>query len=209
MQVYLTGLFLGFSLIVAIGAQNAFVLRQGLKREHVFPVCLMCALSDAVLIGFGVTGFRTLNEQFVWLEPLLRYGGTAFLVWYGATSLRSALKSSSSLLVEDDQVGVKSTAELAAPPLGKTLILCLALTWLNPHVYLDTVVMLGVLAAGYPGQEKIFAAGAISASFIFFFALGYGAALLRPIFAKPLTWRIFESAIALLMWFLAAKLLLA
>lgn len=198
MDVYLTGLSLGFSLIVAIGAQNAFVLRQGLRKEHVFPVCLLCALSDAVLIIFGVTGFRAVSAKYLWLEPVLRYGGAAFLFWYGARSLRSALKSSSSLLAADDR----------AVSLSRTLALCLALTWLNPHVYLDTVVMLGVLSTGYPGRERVFAAGAMSASVIFFFALGYGAALLRPVFANPRTWRIFEGAIAALMWFIGLKLLL-
>jgi len=198
MSVYFTGLALGFSLIVAIGAQNAFVLRQGLRKEHVFSVCLVCALSDAALIIFGVTGFRAISEKFLWLEPVLRYGGAAFLFWYGLRSLRSALKSSSSLL----------TAEARPASLGRTLALCLALTWLNPHVYLDTVVMLGVLSTGYPGREHVFAAGAMSASFIFFFALGYGAALLRPVFANPRTWRIFEGGIAGLMWFIGLKLLL-
>ena len=198
MGVYFTGLTLGFGLIVAIGAQNAFVLRQGLRREHVFPVCLICALSDAVLITFGVTGFRTLSDNFAWLEPVLRYGGAAFLFWYGSRSLRSALKSTSSLLAAEDR----------PVSLGRTLALCLALTWLNPHVYLDTVVMLGLLSTGYPGQEKIFAAGAMSASVLFFFALGYGAGLLRPIFANPRNWRIFEGAIAALMWFIGLKLLL-
>ncbi len=196
-EAYFTGLAVGFSLIVAIGAQNAFVLRQGLRREHVFPVCLVCALSDAVLICFGVTGFRSLSERFTWLEPVLRYGGAGFLFWYGLISFRSALRAS----------GALTAAEAAAAPLGRTLLLCLALTWLNPHVYLDTVVMMGILSAGFPGRETFFAAGAVSASFTFFFALGYGARVLKPLFASPKAWRVFETAIGLLMWAIAVKLI--
>ncbi len=197
LSAYVTGLALGLSLIVAIGAQNAFVLRQGLRGEHVFPVCLVCALSDAVLIVFGVTGFQTLSRNFTWLEPVLRYGGAAFLIWYGFRSFRSAWKSTGGLSAAEDQTA----------PLGRVLLVCLALTWLNPHVYLDTVVMLGVLSTSWPGREGQFAAGAVSASILFFFALGYGAGLLRPVFANPKTWRIFETAIGLLMCFLAVKLL--
>lgn len=196
-SVYFTALVLGLSLIVAIGAQNAFVLRQGLRKEHVFPVCLICALSDAALIIFGVTGFRVVSERLVWLEPAMRYGGAVFLFWYGLGNLRSAWSSTGRLLA----------AENHAEPLGRTVLICLALTWLNPHVYLDTVVMLGLLSTNYPGREAIFAAGAMSASFLFFFALGYGAGLLRPIFANPRTWRGFEAAIGCLMWAIAAKLL--
>ena len=197
LPVYFTGLALGLSLIVAIGAQNAFVLRQGLRREHVFSVCLICALSDAVLIIFGVTGFRVISAKVAWLEPALRYGGAAFLFWYGLRSFRSAWTSSGGLLAADNQAG----------PLGRTLLICLALTWLNPHVYLDTVVMMGILSTNYPGREAAFAAGAVSASVLFFFALGYGARLLRPVFASPRVWRGFEAAIGLLMWAIAAKLL--
>lgn len=195
--VYFTGLALGLSLIVAIGAQNAFVLRQGLRREHVLAVCLVCALSDAALIVFGVTGFRVISERLTWLEPALRYGGAAFLFWYGLRSFRSAWSSAGGLAAAENQ----------AAPLGRTLLICLALTWLNPHVYLDTVVMLGLLSTNYPGREAVFAAGAVSASFLFFFALGYGARLLRPVFANPRVWRGFEAAIGLLMWAIAAKLL--
>ncbi len=198
MGAYFTGLGLGFSLIVAIGAQNAFVLRQGLRREHIFAICLVCAASDAALILFGVFGFQAVSGRLAWLEPALRYGGAAFLGWYGGRSLWSAFHSRGGLIAADGG---------AAASLGRTLALCLALTWLNPHVYLDTVVMMGMLAAGFPGAEPRFAAGAISASFLFFFTLGYGAGLLRPLFAVPLAWRILETLIAALMWFIAFKLL--
>ena len=197
MNVYFIGFALGLSLIVAIGAQNAFVLRQGLRREHVFWVCLICALSDAALIIFGVTGFQVVTGKFEWLTPALRYGGAAFLICYGLRCFYSALRSTDGLKAAEDRPA----------SLKRTLAVCLMLTWLNPHVYLDTVVMLGLLSAGYPGREVYFALGAMSASFIFFFTLGYGARLLRPVFERPRNWRIFETLIGLLMLFLAAKLL--
>lgn len=195
--VYGTGLTMGLSLIVAIGAQNAFVLRQGLRGEHLFAVCLACALSDAVLIMLGVTSFGHVAAWLPWLDPAMRYGGAAFLLWYGAKSLHSALRSSSALTVE-----AAGGASLMA-----TLVTCLALTWLNPHVYLDTVVLLGTISTRFPGHEASFAAGAATASILFFFALGYGATRLRPVFARPAAWRVLEAVIALVMWAIAFKLL--
>ncbi|RWR29255.1 amino acid transporter, partial [Sinirhodobacter populi] len=127
--IFLTGLTMGLSLIVAIGAQNAFVLRQGLKGEHVLAVCLACALSDAVLIAVGVTGFGRIMAVVPWLDPVMRYGGAAFLFWYGAKSLRSAFRSAGAL---------GAAEEGGAGGLSRVLMTCLALTWLNPHVYLDT-----------------------------------------------------------------------
>lgn len=196
-SVYLAGMTMGLSLIVAIGAQNAFVLRQGLRNEHVFAVSLTCALSDAVLIVLGVTGFGKVASWLPWLDPVMRYGGAAFLVWYGARSLRSALRSSEALTV---------AAFSEQRRLSATLATCLALTWLNPHVYLDTVVLLGTISTQFPGAEGWFATGALSGSFLFFFALGYGAIWLRPLFAKPQAWRVLEGVIALVMWAIALKL---
>ena len=195
--IFTTGLMMGLSLIVAIGAQNAFVLRQGLRNEHVFPVCLACALSDAVLITLGVTSFRQIAAFLPWLDPLMRFAGAAFLICYGARSLYSALRSSEALAVQ----------EAGASGLRATLITCLALTWLNPHVYLDTVVLLGTISTRFTGHEVSFAAGAATASFLFFFSLGYGATLLRPIFLKPAAWRVLETLVALTMWMIAFKLL--
>jgi len=197
--VFLTGLGMGLSLIVAIGAQNAFVLRQGLKGEHVLAVCLACALSDAVLIALGVTSFAQVADWLPWLDPVMRFGGAAFLAWYGAKSLVAAIRSNGSLAVSESGV---------AQPLAATLATCLALTWLNPHVYLDTVVLLGTISTQFPGETATFAAGAILASFAFFFALGFGAALLRPVFARPMAWRILETLIAAIMWGIALKLVL-
>ncbi|MGZ3216981.1 LysE/ArgO family amino acid transporter [Paracoccus sp. T5] len=199
LSVFLTGLLTGLSLIVAIGAQNAFVLRQGLRGEHVLAVCLTCAVSDALLILLGVTSFGRIAQWLPWLGPGMRYAGAAFLIWYGFKSLRAALRSSEALVVGPGQKGAG---------LGGTLLACLAITWLNPHVYLDTVVLLGTISTRFAGSEASFAAGAVSGSFLFFFALGYGAARLRPLFARPSSWRVLEAVIALVMWAIAAKLLL-
>lgn len=197
LTTYFTGMTMGLSLIVAIGAQNAFVLRQGIRGEFVFAVCLVCALSDAILIAIGVTSLQSVVRFLPWLDPVMRYGGAAFLVWYGLRSLRSALKSSGALHVSNGQsVGF-----------AKTMAMCLALTWLNPHVYLDTVLLLGTIATRFPGHQFEFAAGAVSGSFLFFFALGYGATWLRPVFSRPQAWRILEASIALVMWAIAFKLL--
>lgn len=196
---YLAGLSLGLSLILAIGAQNVFVLRQGLARAHVFPVALTCALSDAILITLGVAGFGRLSQALPWLDPVLRYGGAAFLLAFGARSLHSALTGTGALTV---------TGGADPGPLLPTLLACLAITWLNPHVWLDTVVMLGSVAAQYDGARAAFGAGAITASFLFFFSLAYGAAQLRPVFAQPRAWRILEALIALLMAGIAATLIL-
>ena len=136
MQTMSAGFGLGLSLILAIGAQNAFVLRQGLRRSHVFAVCLTCALSDAALIAAGVAGFGSLAQAAPWIEPVMRWGGALFLIVYGARALLSAWRGGAVLMVEGG----------AVEALGPVLVTCLALTWLNPHVYLDTVVLLGFRA---------------------------------------------------------------
>jgi L-lysine exporter family protein LysE/ArgO len=194
---YVTGLTTGLSLIVAIGAQNAFVMRQGLRNAYVFAVCLACGLSDAALIVLGVTSFRQIVALLPWFDPIMRYGGSAFLIWYGAGSLSSALRSS----------GALEASKAESSSFRQTLATCLALTWLNPHVYLDTVVLLGTISTRFPGREVSFAAGAMTGSFLFFFSLGYAATWLRPIFAKPWSWRILETLIAITMWMIAVRLL--
>ncbi|WP_304617221.1 LysE/ArgO family amino acid transporter [Paracoccus sp. (in: a-proteobacteria)] len=199
LSTYLVGMMTGLSLIVAIGAQNAFVLRQGLRGEHVLAVCLTCALSDAILIVLGVAGFGRITALMPWLAETMRYAGAAFLIWYGARSLRSALSSNAALVVETRR---------SSDGLARTLLACLAITWLNPHVWLDTVVLLGAISTRFEGSQLEFAAGAVSGSFLFFFALGYGAALLRPVFARPSAWRLLEFVIALVMWGIAAGLVL-
>jgi L-lysine exporter family protein LysE/ArgO len=195
--VYVTGLITGLSLIVAIGAQNALVMRQGLRNEHVFAVCLACGLSDAVLIVLGVTSFRQIVALLPWFVPIMRYGGSAFLIWYGAGNLFSALRSS----------GALTASEARSSSFRRTLATCLTVTWLNPHVYLDTVVLLGTISTRFPGRQVSFGAGAMTGSFLFFFSLGYAATWLRPMFAKPSSWRVLETLIAFTMWMIAFRLL--
>ena len=199
LSVFFTGMTMGLSLIVAIGAQNAFVLRQGLRGEHVLAVCLACAASDAVLITLGVTSFGTISVWLPWLTPVMRYGGAVFLIWYGVKSLHAAVRSHAALMVDPSRAG---------SDLRRTLAACLAITWLNPHVYLDTVVLLGTISSQFDGARVSFAGGAIMGSFLFFFALGYGARWLRPFFARPEAWRALEGGVALIMWTIAGKLLL-
>jgi L-lysine exporter family protein LysE/ArgO len=189
------GFILGFSLILAIGAQNAFVLRQGLRHAHVFAVCLTCALSDAMLITAGISGASLVGGA-DWVLFLLRWGGVAFLAIYGLRSFRAAWRGGAALVIAGAGPG----------PLWPTLATCLALTWLNPHVYLDTVVLLGLVSARWPGREVMFGAGAVLASFVFFFGLGYGARLLAPLFQKPGAWRLLEVGVGVTMWVIAAGL---
>ena len=193
----LSGFALGFGLILAIGAQNAFVLRQGLRKEHVLAVCAVCSFSDAVLIAAGVAGFGSAVEALPWLVPVMRWGGAAFLVVYGAQSLRDAWRGGKRL---EAGAGVGRA-------LWPTLATALALTWLNPHVYLDTLVLLGSVAAA-SAQPAVFGIGAITASFVFFFSLGFGARALAPLFRRPGAWRVLDLVFALTMWGVAVKLLL-
>lgn len=195
---FFSGFALGLGLIVAIGAQNAFVLRQGLADRHVFAVCLCCALSDVVLIAAGVAGIGALAQAHPGAIALLRYAGAAFLGFYALASLRRVVDGSGGL--RPDAARTRS--------LARTVAVALALTWLNPHVYLDTLVLLGTVAATYGSQRLAFGAGAICASFVFFFALGYGARRLRTLFARPRTWRLVDSAVAVLMATLAVRLVL-
>ena len=174
----LAGYLLSISLIAAIGAQNAFVLRQGLRREHVFAVVMVCALSDAVLMAAGVTGFGVVSAKVPWIGDAMRYGGAGFLLVYGALRFRAALRGGEAL-----QPAAGDNA-----PLGRVLATCLVLTWANPHVYLDTVVLIGSIAAQYAPHQAVFGMGAALGSFSFFMALGYGARLVAPVFARPQAW---------------------
>ncbi|MFI6225276.1 LysE/ArgO family amino acid transporter [Nocardia salmonicida] len=196
----LSGLGFGLSLIVAIGAQNAFVLRQGVRGQHVLPVIAVCAVSDIVLIGAGVAGFGTVVESFPAVLTIARYAGAAFLIGYALSAARRAL-GSSSLIAE---------AAGASVAVGASVLTCLALTWLNPHVYLDTLVLLGSFASTYATPDRWFlAGGAMLASVLWFAALGYGARRLGPLFARPIAWRVLDSLIAVVMLALALGLLLA
>lgn len=183
---------------MAIGAQNAFVLKQGLRGQHVLAVVLTCAISDAVLIGAGVLGFGVLVQSAPWIELVMRYGGAAFLVFYGARSLLSAFRSKDSLAPEGEDLSA----------LGPVLLTCLALTFLNPHVYLDTLVLLGSISTQHGELAWIFGLGAAFSSFVFFVSLGFGAAMLRPLFANPNAWRVLDVLVAIVMFSIAGSLLL-
>ncbi|RJX70949.1 amino acid transporter [Vibrio sinensis] len=198
LSTYISGFSLSLSLILAIGAQNAFVLKQGIKQHHVFLVCFICALSDAILISAGVAGFGAIVAKFPEVESIARYAGALFLTWYGLRSLHSAYQTSHAL----NPIGDSHQSAIA------TALTCLAFTWLNPHVYLDTVVLLGSISTQYEPHKLDFALGAITASFVFFFSLGYGAKLLIPVFRHARSWKVLEAIIGLVMLFLAVSLLI-
>ena len=202
LSVYVTGLMTGLSLIVAIGAQNAFVLRQGLRRARVGAIVTVCILSDVALTLAGVAGIGAIVQHADWALQAVRWFGVAFLVWYGLSSAWRARRPSALAPAPDGNRGV------AQPSLASTLRRILALTWLNPHVYLDTVILLGAISTRFAGEQASFGAGAMTGSFLFFFALGYGATALRPIFASPAAWRALEALVALTMWTIAFKLIM-
>lgn len=193
----LAGLGTGLSLIVAIGSQNAFVLRQGLRREHVLPVVLVCALSDLVLIAAGVAGLGVLVSRAPVLLAVVRWGGALFLLVLAVQAARRAVRPAT---LEAAEGGLRMSA-------GAAVGTALALTWLNPHVYLDTVLLLGSVAAGYGHDGRwVFGVGAGIASIVWFTALGFGARVLAPVFARPVAWRVLDGVIALVLAVLAVML---
>ena len=245
----LAGLGLGLSLIIAIGAQNLFVLRQGIRREHVFAVAAICALSDLALIIVGVSGIGAVLQAVPWLVEVIRWAGAAFLVVYGLLAARRAIRPSGEALDAGDGGAADSGADAArrsdagaatpaasggpgasgvAPASGaaprsgvataarvapRTTLLaaaltCLALTWLNPHVYLDTVFLLGSVANTHGDGRWAFAAGAGLASIAWFFGLAYGARLLGGVLASPRAWRVLDGVIAVVMIGLGVSLVL-
>ena len=195
---YLQGFAIGLSLIVAIGAQNAFVLKQGLKKQAVFWVCFVCALSDSILVVLGITGFATVIQLYPELVGFAKWAGAVFLLWYGLQHAIQAFKSNQSL-----HAGSQNEIKLS-----KIIIVCLALTWLNPHVYLDTVVLIGSISTQFEQTKLYFALGVITASWFFFFSLGYGARVLIPVFANPKAWKVLDVVIALIMWSIAISLMM-
>jgi L-lysine exporter family protein LysE/ArgO len=198
LSAFLTGFFLGFSLILAIGAQNSFVLRQGLIGRHVFTVALFCSLSDALLIIVGVVGISIFLSNYIDLMSDWLFGISAiWLTVYGLMRLKDAAKGKSALVIES-----ASTNELIS-----TLSFLVVLTFANPHVYLDTVILIGSVSQQFPGNIKVaYVLGASLASFVFFFSLAYGANLLSPIMQKPTAWRILDGFIAFIMCSLAIKM---
>ncbi|WP_298122108.1 LysE/ArgO family amino acid transporter [uncultured Aurantimicrobium sp.] len=195
----LAGLGFGLSLIVAIGAQNAYVLRQGLRKEHVFVIVAICALSDAALIAVGVAGLGAIIQQLEWLLLLIEVIGGVFLCTYGVMAAKRAWKPE---VLNTDTGGKAVSLKVAAGT-------ALALTYLNPHVYLDTVLLLGSVAGTYEANRWWFAAGAILGSIIWFSTLGFGARLLDPVFKKPSAWRVLDAIIAVVMFTLGMSLLIS
>jgi L-lysine exporter family protein LysE/ArgO len=214
MLTVLAGLGLGLSLIVAIGAQNVFVLRQGIRREHVFAVVIICALSDAALIAAGVAGLGFVLSAAPWLVVVARWAGALFLLSYGILAARRAWRGGEELTAEGADPGApESPASGDATTLTRTrlapvVLTTLALTWLNPHVYLDTVLMLGSIAATHGDQRWLFAGGAIAASLLWFTALGFGARYLGRWLRTPRSWRILDAVIAVIMISIAISLVL-
>jgi len=192
----ISGFFLGGSLIIAIGAQNAYILRMGLLRHHVFWLCLFCAFSDALLIVMGIAGLGAIVQAQPELLRLIAIGGGLFLAAYALIAARRAFNPQALQASRTDK-----------PSLKAALAICASFTWLNPHVYLDTVILLGAFSTQYVERERVaFGVGAVLASFAWFFALGYGARLLAPIFAKPISWRVLDAVIALVMALLSFSL---
>ena len=198
LSAFLTGFILGFSLILAIGAQNSFVLRQGLMGRHVFIVALFCSLSDALLISIGVAGISIFLNNYIDLVSDWLFGISAiWLAGYGLLRLRDAVKGKSALIAENSSVN----------GLVSTLSFLSVLTFANPHVYLDTVVLIGSVSQQFTGDTKLaYVLGASIASFVFFFSLAYGAKFLSPIMKRPIAWRLLDSFIAFVMFTLAIKM---
>lgn len=213
----LAGLGLGLSLIVAIGAQNLFVLRQGIRREHVLAVVVVCAASDAILIVLGVSGVGLALAALPWLVTAVRWAGAAFLVGYGLLAARRAWRPSGALTVDPStEAAAGSAAEQSSAihavttetRLSTTVLTVLALTWLNPHVYLDTVFLLGSVATTHGDDRWVFALGAVAASVLWFSALGFGARYLGRWLSTPRAWRILDAIIAVVMITLGVSLVL-
>jgi L-lysine exporter family protein LysE/ArgO len=195
-EAAVAGFFISLSLIAAIGAQNAFVLRQGIRREHVGWVVFVCAASDAVLMSAGIAGFGAMSQSLPWLGDAMLWAGVAFLLVYGGLRFRAAWRGGAALV---------PTGE-APVALRRVLAICLLLTWANPHVYLDTLVLVGAISAQYAPHGAAFGVGAIAASAGFFTALGFGARLLAPVMARPSAWVVLEVIVGTTMWAIAAAL---
>lgn len=196
LHAWVSGFVIGLGLIVAIGAQNAFVLKQGLKQQAIFWVCLVCAVSDSLLIMLGVAGFAEVVQHHPEILQLSKYLGAVFLWIYGAKHFYSAYHMSQVM-----QPSEQNTASFL-----HIILVCLAFTWLNPHVYLDTVILVGSISTQYSGGQWYFAMGAVVASWLFFFSLGYGAKFLLPWFQKPIAWKVLDVIIGLMMWGIAFSL---
>lgn len=196
LAAFFNGLGLSLSLILAVGAQNAFVLKQGLRREYVLPIVVFCAISDAILMAMGVFGFSALMDRLPAAAPFMVWFGAIFVFVYGMLSFKRAW------------IGGEALDPATAPKgsLRAALVFCFAITWLNPHVYLDTVLLVGSVASRFADVPVAFWAGASSGSAAFFFALGFGARFLAPLMARPGAWRVLEFIIGVVMTVIAAGL---
>lgn len=197
MTPFIQGFGMGGGLIVAIGAQNAFVLTQSVRRNHHLAVAALCILCDGLLIGLGVTGVGTMVASDPTLARFAAWGGAAFLTWYGLGALRSAIKGGS---LEEESETSKT--------LRHTLMLTLAVTLLNPHVYLDTIVLMGSISGQFATPDRyVFGLGAFAASTVWFMTLSLGGQMLAPVFKREITWRLLDGAVCLTMWTIAFSLI--
>jgi L-lysine exporter family protein LysE/ArgO len=195
MIAFSSGLASGLALIIAIGAQNAFVIRQGLQRQHVLTVVLFCAISDALLIAAGTAGLGRAIDSAPEILEIVRWFGVTYLIFFGLKSIRSAFRHNS-LTLEQGAVASRK----------KIILTVLALTFLNPHVYLDTVIFLGSIANQFPAEKWLFSSGAMTASFLWFFSIGYGSQMAARFMVKVIFWKILDLTVAAIMFTLAAYL---
>jgi L-lysine exporter family protein LysE/ArgO len=190
-----SGILSGLALIIAIGAQNAFVIRQGLQRQHVLTVVLFCAISDALLIAAGTAGLGKVIESAPEVLEIVRWFGVTYLIFFGLKSLRSAFRHNTLTLEQGNLVSRK-----------RTILTVLGLTFLNPHVYLDTVIFLGSIANQFPADKWFFSAGAMTASFLWFFFIGFGSKMAARFMVKVIFWKVLDLAVAIIMFTLATYL---
>jgi L-lysine exporter family protein LysE/ArgO len=190
-----SGVLSGLALIIAIGAQNAFVIRQGLQRQHVLTVVLFCAISDALLIAAGTAGLGKVIESAPEVLEIVRWFGVTYLIFFGLKSLRSAFRHNTLTLEQGNLVSRK-----------RTILTVLGLTFLNPHVYLDTVIFLGSIANQFPTDKWFFSAGAMTASFLWFFFIGFGSKMAARFMVKVVFWKVLDLTVAIIMFTLATYL---
>ena len=195
MIAFSSGILSGLALIIAIGAQNAFVIRQGLQRQHVLTVVLFCAISDALLIAAGTAGLGKVIESAPEVLEIVRWFGVTYLIFFGLKSLRSAFRHNTLTLEKGNLVSRK-----------RTILTVLGLTFLNPHVYLDTVIFLGSIANQFPADKWFFSAGAMTASFLWFFFIGFGSKMAARFMVKVVFWKVLDLAVAIIMFTLATYL---
>ena len=195
MIAFSSGILSGLALIIAIGAQNAFVIRQGLQRQHVLTVVLFCAISDALLIAAGTAGLGKVIESAPEVLEIVRWFGVTYLIFFGLKSWRSAFRHNTLTLEKGNLVSRK-----------RTILTVLGLTFLNPHVYLDTVIFLGSIANQFPADKWFFSAGAMTASFLWFFFIGFGSKMAARFMVKVIFWKVLDLAVAIIMFTLATYL---